>query len=84
MCKIASYVPILILSIAPFPVDDALFSTTWACNPQEKGAGYVRLYYSYTVVTNSYTAGNNQLHDSTITPQQELAGTCYNKNISCE
>ena len=26
------------------------------------------------------TAGDNQLHDSTITSQQELAGTYYNKN----
>ena len=77
--------PILILivlpSIAPFPADDVLFSATWARGPQKKRAGYVRLYYSYMVVTNSYTAGDNQLHDSTITPQQELAKTYYNKNI---
>ena len=33
------------------------------------------------VVTNNYTAGDNQLHDSTITPQQELARAYYNKNI---
>ena len=33
------------------------------------------------VVTDSYTAGNNQLRDSTITPQLELARTYYNENI---
>ena len=36
---------------------------------------------SYMVTTDSYTVGDNQLHDSTITPQLELAGTYYNKNI---
>ena len=36
---------------------------------------------SYMVVTDSYTAGDNQLHDDTITPQPKLAGTYYNKNI---
>ena len=35
----------------------------------------------YMIVTNSHTAGDNQLHDSTITPQQEVGGTYYNKNI---
>ena len=29
----------------------------------------------------SYIAGDNQLHDSTITPQLELAETYYNENI---
>ena len=33
------------------------------------------------VITNSYIAGSNQLHDSKITPQLELAETYYNKNI---
>ena len=28
-----------------------------------------------------YIAGDNQLHDSTITSQLELAGTYYNENI---
>ena len=41
----------------------------------------MRLYYSYMVVTNSYTAGDNQLQDSTITPQQKLVRTYYNENI---
>ena len=39
---------------------------------------------SYMVVTNSYTAGDNQCHDSMITPQLELVGTYCNKNISHE
>ena len=30
-------------------------------------------YITYMVVTNSYTAGNNQLHDSSTSLQQELA-----------
>ena len=37
--------------------------------------------YSYMVVTDSYTAGDNQLYDSMITPQQELARTYYNENF---
>ena len=32
-------------------------------------------------VTDGYTAGDNQLHDSTITSQLELTGTYYNENI---
>ena len=35
----------------------------------------------YMIVTNSHTAGDNQLRDSTITPQKEVGGTYYNKNI---
>ena len=62
-------------STPPFPVDDVLFSATWAHDPQEK------VSYSYTVVTNSYTAGDNQLHDGTIIPQRKLAGTYYNESI---
>ena len=34
------------------------------------------------IITDSYTAGNNQLHDSAITPQLELArNNNYNENI---
>ena len=36
---------------------------------------------SYMVIMDSYTAGDNQLHDSVITPQLELARTYYNENI---
>ena len=59
-----------------------LFNATLACDPQEKGAGYTRLYIiaSYMVVMKSYAAGDNQLHESTITSQLELAGTYYNEN----
>ena len=52
------------------------FSATWARDPQEKGlVTQDYIIASYMVVTDSYTAGDNQLHDSMITPQLELAGT---------
>ena len=62
-------------------MNGVLFNATLARDPQEKGAGYARL--CYMVVTDSYIAGDNQLHNSMITwsPQLELAGTYCNKNI---
>ena len=32
------------------------------------------------VIMNGYTSGDNQLHDSMITPQLELAETYYSEN----
>ena len=58
------------------------FLSTWARDPQEKGAGMRDNNYSYMLVTKGYTAGDNKLHDSTMTAQQELARTYYNENIS--
>ena len=78
------YLFLVLPNVAPFPVDDMLFSVTWACNLQEKGLvtrGYIIAIHG--IVTNSYirTAGDNQLHDSTITSQQKLARTYYHENI---
>ena len=63
-------------------MNGVLFSATWACDSQEKGAGYVALYIaSYMVIADSSTAGDNQPHDSVITPLLELARTYNNKII---
>ena len=48
-----------------------LFGATRARDSQEKGLatrGYSYYLASYMVVTDSYTAGDNQLYDSAITP----------------
>ena len=78
------YLFLVLPNVAPFPVDDVLFSITWVHNPQEKGlvmGGYIIAIHG--IVTNSYVriAGDNQLHDSMIISQQKLARTHYNQNI---